>query len=69
MHPLRRKWLALMGGALLVTLSVSAALGAAPAVTRDATRGQSIAAAVHTLKAAISSPAARSTSAARPLRL
>ncbi len=47
MQRFRRTWLALMGGALLVTLSISTAFGAAPAGTRDATRGQTIAALVH----------------------
>ncbi len=47
MKRFRRTWLALMGGALLVTLSISTAFGAAPAGTRDATRGQTIAALVH----------------------
>jgi len=41
--------MALLAGAFLVTLSVSAAFGAAPAGTRDATRGQSIASFVHSL--------------------
>jgi hypothetical protein len=41
--------MALMAGVFLVTLSVSAAFGAAPAATRDATRGQTIAAFVHEL--------------------
>ena len=45
----RSTWLALMGGVLLVTLSISAAFGAAPAGARDATRGQSIASFVHEL--------------------
>ena len=49
MQRFRSTWLALIGGALLITLSVSAAFGAAPSGTRDATRGQSIAAAVHAL--------------------
>jgi len=49
MHRLRRTWLALMAGALLVTLSVSTAFAAAPSGTRDATRGQTIAAMVHEL--------------------
>ncbi len=47
MQRFRSTWLALMGGALLVTLSISTAFGAAPAGTRDATRGQTIAALVH----------------------
>ncbi len=38
-----------MAGVFLVTLSVSTAFGAAPAGTRDATRGQTIAALVHEL--------------------
>jgi len=49
MHRLRRTWFALMAGALLVTLSVSTAFAAAPSGTRDATRGQTIAALVHEL--------------------
>ena len=47
MQRLKNTWLALMGGALLITLSVSAALGAPPAGERDTNRGQTIAAAVH----------------------
>jgi hypothetical protein len=49
MHRMRRTWLALMAGALLVTLSVSTAFAAAPSGTREATRGQTIAAMVHEL--------------------
>jgi hypothetical protein len=49
MQRFRSTWLALIGGALLVTLSISAAFGAAPANTREATRGQTIAAFVHEL--------------------
>jgi hypothetical protein len=49
MQRFRSTWLALAGGALLIVLSVSAALGAAPAHTREATRGQTIAAFVHEL--------------------
>ena len=49
MQRFRSTWLAVTGGALLITLSVSAAFGAAPANTRDATRGQTIAAFVHEL--------------------
>jgi hypothetical protein len=49
MHRFRSSWMALMAGAFLVTLSVSAAFGAAPAATRDATRGQTIASLVHEL--------------------
>jgi hypothetical protein len=43
MQRFRSTWLALMGGALLITLSVSAAFGAAPSGTADGTRGQTIA--------------------------
>ena len=49
MQRLRSTWLALIGGALLIALSVSAAFGAAPANTRDETRGQTIVAFVHEL--------------------
>ena len=49
MQRFRSTWLALIGGAVLITLSVSAAFGAAPANTREATRGQTIAAFVHEL--------------------
>jgi hypothetical protein len=49
MQRLRSTWIALIGGALLITLSVSAAFGAVPANTREATRGQTIAAFVHEL--------------------
>ena len=48
MQRLRSTWLALMGGALLVTLSVSAAFGAPPNDT-DGPRGQTIAGFVHEL--------------------
>lgn len=48
MQRLRSTWLALMGGALLVTLSVSAAFGAPPTGT-DGPRGQTVAAFVHEL--------------------
>jgi hypothetical protein len=49
MQRLRSTWLALMGGVFLVTLSVSAAFGAAPSGTVDGTRGQTIAAFVHSV--------------------
>jgi hypothetical protein len=48
MHTFRRSWLALMGAILLITLSVSAAIGAKPSGT-DGPRGQSVAAFVHEL--------------------
>ena len=48
MQRLRSTWLALMGGALLVTLSVSAAFGAPP-TGEDAPRGQTVAGFVHEL--------------------
>lgn len=48
MQRLRSTWMALMAGALLVTLSVSAAFGAAP-TSQEGNRGQSIAAFVHEL--------------------
>ena len=48
MQRLRSTWLALMGGALLVTLSVSAAFGAPPTGT-DGPRGQTVASFVHEL--------------------
>src|SRR5688500_16510272 len=48
MQKLRSTWLALMGGAFLVALSVSAAFGAPPTGT-DAPRGQTVAAFVHEL--------------------
>lgn len=47
MQRFRSTWLALMGVALLVTLSIPAAFGAAPTGTHDATRGQTIASFVH----------------------
>ena len=49
MHKFRSTWLALIGGAFLVTLSISAAFGADPADETDGNRGQTIAAFVHTL--------------------
>lgn len=49
MQRFRSTWLALMGGALLVTLSISAAFGADPSGTGDDARGQTIAAFVHQL--------------------
>jgi len=49
MERFRNTWVALLGGALLVTLSVSAAFGAGPSGTEDGTRGQTIAGFVHTL--------------------
>lgn len=49
MDRLRSSLLALMGGALLVTLSISAAFGVAPSETADATRGQAMAVSVHEL--------------------
>src|SRR5687768_7565563 len=48
MQKLRSTWLALMGGAFLVALSVSAAFGAPPTGT-DGPRGQTVAALVHEL--------------------
>jgi hypothetical protein len=48
MQRFRNAWVALMGGALLVTLSVSAAFGAPP-TGEDAPRGQTVAAFVHDL--------------------
>src|SRR5688500_16072749 len=48
MQKLRSTWLALMGGAFLVALSVSAAFGAPPTGT-DGPRGQTVAAFVHEL--------------------
>lgn len=49
MERFRSTWLALIGGALLIALSVSAAFGAPPASTQDETRGQTIAGFVHEL--------------------
>src|SRR5688572_3693405 len=49
MHRLRERWVALLGGALLVTLSVSAAFGADPEEQVDGPRGQTIAGFVHSL--------------------
>ena len=49
MHRLRERWVALLGGALLVTLSVSTAFGAGPADETDGPRGQTIAGFVHSL--------------------
>ena len=48
MHRLRSTWAALIGGAFLVTLSVSAAFGAPP-TGEDAPRGQTVAGFVHQL--------------------
>src|SRR3990170_1928107 len=48
MHRLRSTWLALMGGALLITLSVSTAFGAPP-TERDDAPGQTVASFVHEL--------------------
>jgi hypothetical protein len=48
MQKLRSTWLALMGGAFLLALSVSAAFGAPPTGT-DGPRGQTVAAFVHEL--------------------
>ena len=48
MHRLRSTWAALIGGAFLVTLSVSAAFGAPP-TGEDAPRGQTVAGFVHEL--------------------
>ena len=49
MERFRNTWLAIVGGAILVTLSVSAAFGAAPSGASDGTRGQTIAGFVHGL--------------------
>jgi hypothetical protein len=49
MHRLRERWVALLGGALLVTLSVSVAVGANPPDGTDGPRGQTIADFVHSL--------------------
>ena len=46
MQRFRNTWVALVGGALLLALSVSAAFGADPA-NSDGNRGQSVAAFVH----------------------
>jgi hypothetical protein len=48
MQRFRSTWLALVGGALLITLSVSAAFGADP-VDSEGNRGQTVAAFVHEL--------------------
>jgi hypothetical protein len=48
MPTLRRTWLALVGGALLLAFSVSAAFGAPP-TEEDGPRGQSVSAFVHEL--------------------
>ena len=48
MHKFRSTWLALIGGAFLVTLSISAAFGADPA-DETSNRGQTIAGFVHDL--------------------
>lgn len=48
MHQLRARWLALFGGILLLTLSVSTAFGARPEGT-EANRGSSVSAFVHSL--------------------
>ncbi len=47
MQRLRSTWLALVGGAFLVTLSISAAFGASPQDSTDGTRGQTVASFVH----------------------
>lgn len=49
MQRFRNSWLALVGGAILVTLSISAAFGAAPSASADGARGQTIAGFVHGL--------------------
>jgi hypothetical protein len=49
MKRLRTTWLALMGGALLVTLSLSAAFGAPPPATDDGPKGLSVSGFVHQL--------------------
>ena len=49
MHRFRSIWLALMGGAVIVTLSLSVALGADPADETDGNRGQTISGFVHSL--------------------
>ncbi len=46
---MRSTWLALMGGILLITLSVSAAFGAPPTATDGENRGQTVAGFVHQL--------------------
>ena len=48
MHRLRSTWLALMGGALLIALSVSTAFGAPP-TEKDGPRGQKVSSFVHEL--------------------
>jgi len=48
MHRLRSTWLALMGGALLIALSVSTAFGAPPS-EKDDVRGQKVSSFVHEL--------------------
>jgi hypothetical protein len=48
MHHFRERWLAVFGGILLLTLSVSTVFGARPEGT-EATRGQSVSAFVHSL--------------------
>lgn len=49
MHLLRRRWIAVLSGVLLLTLSVSSAFGAGPTDAADDPRGQTIAAFVHSL--------------------
>ena len=49
MNKFRSTWLALMGGAILVTLSISAAFGADPVDETESNRGQTIAGFVHSL--------------------
>ena len=49
MQRLRQRWVALLGGALLVTLTVSTVFGADPADAPDDPRGRTIAAFVHSL--------------------
>ena len=49
MHRFRSIWLALVGGAFIVTLSLSVALGADPADETDGNRGQTISGFVHSL--------------------
>ena len=46
MHTFRRSWLALLGGILLLALSVSAAFGAKPSGA-ESNRGQTVATCVH----------------------
>src|SRR5688572_20257260 len=57
MHRFRSIWLALMGGAVIVTLSLSVALGADPADETDGNRGQTISGFVHSLIFAQDDPA------------